>query len=123
LSAELLNKEDVVIAISSSGRSPDLLNAVDLALEAGASVIAITASKTPLAKRASVTLAVDHDEDSTTYIAMISRILHLLMIDVLAVGVAIARYDSLRELSKRQRGGRAKEDADAPLSSLISHTK
>jgi len=124
LSAELLGKDDVVIAVSSSGRSPDLLTAVDLALEAGASVIAITAGKSQLAKKATVTLAVDHDEESSTHIAMISRILHLLVIDVLAVGIAIARADSLREIGKQPRtpGRSTREEFESPLSTLISHT-
>jgi len=124
LAAELLGKDDVVIAVSSSGRSPDLLTAVDLALEAGATVIAITAGKSPLAKKATVTLAVDHVEESSTYIAMISRILHLLLIDVLAVGIAIRRADSLREIGKRKRSAERSQsdEAESPLSTLISHT-
>src|SRR5262245_7914718 len=124
LAAELLGKDDVVIAVSSSGRSPDLLTAVDLALEAGATVIAITAGKSPLAKKATVTLAVDHVEESSTYIAMISRILHLLLIDVLAVGIAIRRADSLREICNRKRSAERSQsdEAESPLSTLISHT-
>ncbi|NMF87252.1 glucokinase [Aromatoleum petrolei] len=89
MAAELLGPGDVVVAISSSGRLPELLHAVDRALAAGAAVIAITASHSPLAKMATVNLAVDHSEDITTHLSMISRILHLLMLDVLAVGVAV----------------------------------
>lgn len=89
MAAELLGPGDVVVAISSSGRLPELLHAVDLALAAGAAVISITASHSPLAKKATVNLAVDHSEDITTHLSMISRILHLLMLDVLAVGVAV----------------------------------
>lgn len=89
MAAELLGPGDVVVAISSSGRLPELLHAVDLAIAAGAAVISITASHSPLAKKATVNLAVDHSEDITTHLSMISRILHLLMLDVLAVGVAV----------------------------------
>jgi glucokinase len=87
-------------------------------------VIAITAGKSQLAKKATVTLAVDHDEESSTHIAMISRILHLLVIDVLAVGIAIARADSLREIGKQPRtpGRSTREEFESPLSTLISHT-
>jgi glucokinase len=113
LSAELLGAGDVVIAISHSGRTAELLRAVDLALAAGASVIAITAGASPLARRATVTLAVDHIEEGATHIAMVSRILHLLMIDVLAVGVAMSRDQG--------RLGQPKEGA-ATSRALISHT-
>jgi glucokinase len=89
LAAELLGPGDVVIVISNSGRLPDLLAAVDAARAAGADVIAISSSHSPLARRASVLLAVDHAEDSTTFLSMISRILQLLLIDIMAVGVSV----------------------------------
>jgi glucokinase len=89
LSAELLGPGDVVIAISNSGALPELLAAVDAARASGADVIAITNSQSALAGRASVVLAVDHAEDSTHFLAMISRILQLLLIDIMAVGVSV----------------------------------
>ncbi|HVL17075.1 MAG TPA: hypothetical protein VM387_03730, partial [Gemmatimonadales bacterium] len=36
-------------------------------------------------------IAVDHDEDSSTFVAMISRILHLLVVDMVSVGLAVRR--------------------------------
>ncbi|WLI88165.1 glucokinase [Massilia sp. R2A-15] len=103
LAAELLKPGDVVIAISNSGNMPELLAAVDAARAAGADVIAITASSSPLAKKASVCLAVDHAEDSTTFLSMISRILQLLLIDIMSVGISIDAH------------------ADDPRRTLISH--
>jgi glucokinase len=89
LAAELLGPGDVVIAISTTGQLPELLAAVDTARAAGADVIAITSSKSALARRASICLAVDHSEDSTTFLSMISRILQLLLIDIMAVGISL----------------------------------
>ncbi|MCE3603930.1 glucokinase [Massilia sp. P8910] len=89
LAAELLKPGDVVIAISNSGRLPELLAAVDAARAAGADVIAMTSSGSPLAKKASVCLAVDHAEDSTSFLSMISRIMQLLLIDILSVGISL----------------------------------
>ncbi len=57
----------------------------------GAEVIAITASKSPLARKATVAIGLDHVEDGQTFISMIARILQLVVIDVLAVGVALQR--------------------------------
>jgi glucokinase len=90
-SAALLGQNDVIVAISKAGRSPDLLRALDTAMQAGAKVIAITSSHTPLAKRATISLETDHIEMRESQVSMISRILHLVMIDILAVGVAIRR--------------------------------
>ena len=89
LAAELLGPGDVVVAISTTGQLPELLDAVDVARAAGADVIAITSSKSQLARKASVCLAVDHSEDSTTFLSMISRILQLLLIDIMAVGISL----------------------------------
>jgi glucokinase len=91
LAAELLGPGDVVVAISTTGQLPELLAAVETARAAGADVIAITSSKSALARKASVCLAVDHSEDSTTFLSMISRILQLLLIDIMAVGVSLGQ--------------------------------
>ncbi|HSD35963.1 MAG TPA: glucokinase [Rhodocyclaceae bacterium] len=91
LSARTLGPGDVVLAVSSSGRVTELIEAVELAQAAGASVIAITAGQSPLAKKAQLCIAVDHPEDSSRFMAMISRVLHLLVIDILTVGIALQR--------------------------------
>jgi glucokinase len=89
LAASVLKPQDVVVVISSSGRVDDLLTVVDAARERGAPVLAITASQSPLARKADVALIVDHVEDVATHVPMVSRILHLLVVDILAVGVAM----------------------------------
>mgnify|MGYP001810051936 CR=1 FL=1 len=89
LAAQVLGPEDVIVVISSSGKVPELLQVVDVAQGRGAAVVAITAGSSPLARKADVALVVDHHEDVDTQVPMISRILHLLVIDILAVGVAM----------------------------------
>ncbi|NHZ39094.1 glucokinase [Massilia aquatica] len=103
LAAELLKPGDVVIAISTSGQLPELLAAVDAARATGADVIAITSSKSALAKRATICLAVDHSEDSTSFLSMISRVLQLLLIDILSVGISLgAQGDDLSDHDKKR---------------------
>jgi len=91
LAASVLRPTDVVVIISSSGHIDDLLEVADRAHQRGAAVLAITASHSPLAKKADLALIVDHGEDVATQVPMVSRILHLLVIDILAVGVAMRR--------------------------------
>ena len=91
LSANLLRPDVVVLIISSSGRIAELLDVAEKAKERGATVIAITESQSPLARKADLALIVDHVEDIATQVPMISRILHLLMVDILVVGVALQR--------------------------------
>jgi glucokinase len=91
LAAGVMQPRDVAVLISSSGRIDDLLAVADAARERGAAVIAVTAGNSPLARRADVALIVDHVEDVTTHVPMVSRILHLLVIDILAVGLSMRR--------------------------------
>ena len=87
--ANVLTSEDVVVVVSSTGRIAGLNLAVETARARGATIIAITANQSPLAKHANITIAVEHGEDVATQVPMISRVLYLLVIDILAVGVAM----------------------------------
>lgn len=89
LAAATLKPGDVVVAISGTGKVNELLKAVDDAIANGAVVIALSPSQAPLGKHATVAIPIDHPEDIATQIPMISRILHLTVIDILAVGVAM----------------------------------
>jgi glucokinase len=91
LAVGVLQPGDVAVLVSASGRLPELLEVADRARERGAAVVAITASQSPLARKADTVLAVDHVEDGATQVAMIGRILQLLMVDILTVGVAMRR--------------------------------
>lgn len=95
MAASLLGPKDVLVAISHSGRSKDLLEAVGLARKNKCPVIAITASNTPLAAQASVFLRADTQEDTDLYSPMLSRLVHLAIIDLLALGVALARGENI----------------------------
>ena len=78
---------------------------VEAAAKAGATIIALAPGNSPLAKRAHLTLASEHDEDSTLHIPMISRILLLLMVDVFTVGVSLNRSSPFAELQRQAKRG------------------
>jgi RpiR family transcriptional regulator, carbohydrate utilization regulator len=96
-SAALLGPGDVVVVISNTGRTRDILDAVKSALDGGAKVIAITHGNSPLARMASVGLFANVDEDTDIFSPMTSRVSHLAIGDILAVGVALARGPALAE--------------------------
>lgn len=91
LAVNVLQPGDVVVVISVGGRLPELLELADRARERGVAVVALTASGTPLARKADTVIAVDAAEDSATLVPMIGRILQLLVVDILTVGVAMRR--------------------------------
>ncbi len=89
MSASLLGPGDCVVIISNSGRTRDLMDACDIARKHGATTIVITASGSPLASAGHIHLAADHPEGYDRYSPMVSRLLHLLVIDILATCVAL----------------------------------
>ena len=89
MSASTLGPGDCVMVISNSGRTRDLMDACDIARKNGATTIVITASGSPLASAGHIHLAADHPEGYDRYSPMVSRLLHLLIIDILATTVAL----------------------------------
>ncbi|BCV22342.1 MurR/RpiR family transcriptional regulator [Moorella sp. Hama-1] len=88
--ASLATPDDVVIAISHSGSSKDVVQAAELARENGATTIAITQySKSPLVKHADICLFTSARETAFRTEAMSSRIAQLTIIDTLYVKVAL----------------------------------
>jgi RpiR family carbohydrate utilization transcriptional regulator len=114
MSATMLQPGDCAVIISNSGRSRDLLDAAEIARKKGATIIIITASGSPLAalglSQGQILLAVDHPEDFDRYSPMVSRLLHLIAIDILTTGVALRLGSSLRpvlqEIKKNLRSKR-----------------
>ena len=89
MSASILKPGDCVVVVSNSGRTRDLMDAVDIARKNGATTIVITASGSPLAAAGHIHLAADHPEGYDRYSPMVSRLLHLMIIDILATCVAL----------------------------------
>jgi RpiR family carbohydrate utilization transcriptional regulator len=103
MSASLLGKGDAVVAISGSGRSADVIRAATIARESGATIIALTAPDSPLAKLAHTALVTDASEDLQMYAPMTSRLVHLTILDALAVGVALRRGATLEARLRRAK--------------------
>ena len=98
MAATMLAPGDCAVFISNSGRSQDLLDVMDVARKKGATTIVITASGSPLAQQGQLLLAVDHPEDYDRYSPMVSRLLHLVVIDILTTGVALRMGPELRPM-------------------------
>lgn len=90
LKARLLTADDVLVAISHSGSSTEMLIAVDAAAAAGAHVVAITSfASSPLVDRAQVVLIAGGPDLGMHMAEASSRLAHLAVIDILHVGIAL----------------------------------
>jgi RpiR family transcriptional regulator, carbohydrate utilization regulator len=96
MSASMLQPGDCAVIISNSGRTRDLMDACDIAKKQGATTIVITTSGSPLASAGHIHLTADHPEGYDKYSPMVSRLLHLLIIDILATTVALRIGESLQ---------------------------
>jgi len=122
MSAVTLGAGDVAVAISQTGRTKDLLHSASLVVDSGATLISLCPSQTPLAEMARVHIPIDVPEDTDIYTPLSSRIAHLVVIDVLAMGLSMRRGPelvnhlknvkrSLRGLRLSARAGQRSADA------------
>ncbi|EOG6953794.1 MurR/RpiR family transcriptional regulator [Yersinia ruckeri] len=112
---------DVVVLISHTGRTKNLVEMARLARDNDATVIAITSRDTPLAAEATLPLILDVPEDTDVYMPMVSRIAQLTLIDVLATGFTLRRGDKFRDNLKRVKEAlkESRFDKGTSLTSLI----
>ena len=89
MSASLLGPGDVLVIISNSGQTRDLIDACQIARQRGAVTVGITASGSELARAVQIHLAADHPESYEQFTPMVSRLLHLMILDVLATCTAL----------------------------------
>ena len=82
---------DVFFIISHTGRTKEVVEVAEIARVNGSTVIGLTAPGSPFADISSVTLDVEVPENTDEYMPMTSRIVHLVILDVLATGVTLRR--------------------------------
>ncbi|WEK10615.1 MAG: MurR/RpiR family transcriptional regulator [Candidatus Pseudomonas colombiensis] len=101
VTAAALGPQHAVIACSLTGITPELLDAVALARNYGAGILAITLPESPLAELADVLLPLHSAETSFIYKPTAARYGMLLAIDVLATELALALPDDSQERLRR----------------------
>ena len=103
-SAALLSPQDVVLAVSHSGASTDLLHSVTVAKECGAKVIALTSyAQSPLAKLSDLCLCGMGREVRYSSEAGASRLIHMAIGDVLYTRMAMNQPQLYQENMQKMR--------------------
>ena len=102
--AALLGPDDVMVAISHSGTTQDVLHAVRIAKDNRASLIALTGlARSPLSKLADVTLNTTSPESRYRSEAVASRIAQLCIVDALVVALYLRDEERLGRHWQRAR--------------------
>ncbi|GJJ04481.1 transcriptional regulator [Duganella rhizosphaerae] len=117
IAAALLRAGDAVVAISQRGNSPSLVRSIKLARRGGADVIVLAPSGTPLADMATVLIPIDLIFNIDPYTPISARLAYLVVIDVLAVGLALQRGPEFRK--KMQNAQKALQEFDLQFDSFI----
>ena len=101
MSAATLQQGDAAFAISDSGRSKPVIEAIEIARSFGARTVALTRPGTPLASVAEIVIAVAIPEIEDVLRPTTSRYAHLAVVDTIANGVAVRLGPRARENLRR----------------------
>ncbi|MGB5444275.1 MAG: MurR/RpiR family transcriptional regulator [Psychromonas sp.] len=96
---------DVIVLISHTGRTKALVEVAQLARQNDAFVISLTPAHSPLAQQSNLVLSATVPEDTDIYMPMASRIVQMVIIDVLATGFILRRGPKFIEHLKRIKTG------------------
>lgn len=100
----IARRGDVFIAISHNGRRQEMVQAMQLAAERGAQVIALTDPNSPLARVATRVFNCHPPEDTNIYTPMSSRLAQLSLLDSMQVALAL-KLGSVAEKNLRLTKG------------------
>ena len=101
MAASTVGAEDAVIVLSATGRTPEVLDAAQIAQHYHAKVVAITRSGTKLAAAADVALTIDVPEIPDVLKPTASRFAFMVTIDLLATGIAYQLGGDAQETLRR----------------------
>lgn len=99
--ASTLEPDDVVVVLSVTGYTPEMVESAQIAKQYGAKVIAITAMNSPLAETSDIVLPITSRETDFIYHPSASRYAMLAVIDVLALELAMRHRERSRTKLRR----------------------
>jgi arabinose-5-phosphate isomerase len=112
----IICRDDVVIAISNSGSSQEILNVIDSIKKIGSSIVAITGDSTSeLAKKSDliINVGVENEASNLKFVPMCSTTAALVLGDALAVCLLESRHFKSDDFEKFHPGGALGEKLSA----------
>ncbi|WLD59292.1 transcriptional regulator HexR [Salinispirillum sp. LH 10-3-1] len=97
MTAAMATPDTAFVVISYTGRTQPLIEVAAEAAMNGGKVIALTTPGSPLSEVATVTVGAPSRENTDLFTPMVSRMLHLTLIDILMTGVTLAKGDTVEE--------------------------
>jgi RpiR family carbohydrate utilization transcriptional regulator len=117
----MMGAGDAAVAISNTGLSEGIIEAARIAREKGAMTIALTGARAKLSEICEISLLVETLDNTDAFTPTTSRVAALVIIDVLAIAIALRRQatdlDRLRdmkEILRKFRPGHLAHDEQEP---------
>lgn len=112
MTADTLSKGDVAVAISNTGHTREVVASMRVARDRGACTIGITGQRgSPMLDHCDIGLVVETLENTDLYTPTVSRLSHLVVIDILSTAVSLRRgaahhdrLDKMKDELARLRG-------------------
>ncbi|WP_090863507.1 MurR/RpiR family transcriptional regulator [Paraburkholderia diazotrophica] len=101
--ASTVSRDTVVIALSTTGRVPEMVDSCRIARSYGATLVTVTAPASPLAKLADWLIPIVAFETDFIYKPSSSRYAMMMALDVLVTELALSLGDESRELLRRMK--------------------
>ncbi len=119
--ASMMEPGDVVVLVSNTGRTRQLVEAARLARQSGAAVIGLVGAEGDVSTLCDVVLLIETFDNTGVYTPTTSRIAALVVVDVLSTAVALRREDPRDDRLRRMkhqlnmvRSGEADDPSDPP---------
>jgi len=103
MTAEMLSKDDVAVGVSNTGHTREIVTALKVARENGAGTIGITGQQSPMLGNCDVALVVETLENTDLFTPTVSRLSHLVVIDILATAVSLRRDETHHQRITRMK--------------------
>lgn len=109
MTAEMLGPQDAVVAISNTGHTKQIVRATEVARRRGASTLGISGTPgSPLLEHCDVSLIVETLENTDIYTPTVSRLSHLVVMDILSTAVSLRRGEAHHERIIAMKAGLAR---------------
>jgi len=119
MTAEMLGPGDVAVGISNTGQSREIVDAVKVAQANGAQTIGIAGQSSPILSYCDVSLIVETLENTDLHTPTVSRLSHLVVIDILSTAVSLkhdeAHHERITRMKSRLsllRGNTVRDDGE-----------
>lgn len=96
MTAAMVGPRDVIVAISNTGTTREVVQATRLAKERGARTIGITGSESSLLRHCDIGIVVETLENTDVFTPTISRVAAMVIIDILSTAVSLGRDEAHR---------------------------